>query len=278
MWAGNPSLDALELVDFPGIAARPESLLSSYRLLGETAKHLAHGHYDLGIVLRFDHWWGAALLWAAGVPRRWGYGTPGMRPWLNRAISYVPGRHEVEQDLRLTQAVVGQARSATLQIDRAIGQPPLTPPAPTAPDGIPPSWLQALRRAIIHPGTGAANKLWTIEGWAQVVDSLTSEGWAVLLTGSPSERTLAEAIVTASNSKPPNAAGQTANLSQLVWVLDKADMVLGVDSGPLHIAAALDKPSLHLYGPSDERIWGPWGNPQRHIAFRAPRDAPYNAP
>ena len=51
-------------------------------------------------------------------------------------------------------------------------------------------------------------------------------------------------------------------------------MVLGVDSGPLHIAAALDKPTLHLYGPSDERIWGPWGGPQKHRAFRAPSTHP----
>ena len=51
-------------------------------------------------------------------------------------------------------------------------------------------------------------------------------------------------------------------------------MVLGVDNGPLHIADALGKPTLHLYGPSDETIWGPWGDPRKHRAFRAPGTHP----
>jgi heptosyltransferase-2/heptosyltransferase-3 len=106
-----------------------------------------------------------------------------------------------------------------------------------------------------------------------------TEGWAVAITGSPDERRLADAIVQAIGPVPKNSvlinvAGQTANIAQLVWVLEQADMVLGVDSGPLHIADALGKPTLHLYGPSDETIWGPWGDPALHRAFRAPGTHP----
>ncbi len=68
---------------------------------------------------------------------------------------------------------------------------------------------------------------------------------------------------------PLNLAGQTASLAELAWVLDHAHIILGVDSGPLHIAASLNKPTLHLYGPSDETIWGPWGDPHKHRALRA---------
>jgi heptosyltransferase-2/heptosyltransferase-3 len=71
-----------------------------------------------------------------------------------------------------------------------------------------------------------------------------------------------------------NLAGRTADLHQLVWVLQHAHIVLGVDSGPLHIAAALHKPTLHLYGPSDEAIWGPWGDPRLHRTLRAPGTRP----
>jgi heptosyltransferase-2/heptosyltransferase-3 len=71
-----------------------------------------------------------------------------------------------------------------------------------------------------------------------------------------------------------NLAGQTANLAELAWVLDQAHLILGVDSGPLHIAAALNKPTLHLYGPSDETIWGPWGDPHKHRTLRAPGTRP----
>ncbi len=278
MWGDNPNLDALHSIPFPGMMPRTEGTpLSPYLLLGQEARRIASERYDLGIVLRFDHWWGASLLWAAGIPRRWGYNTPGMKSWLTDPVEYHPGRHEVAQNLALVTALTGSMRvgAAQMEVDRSKGQPPLRPPCPVAPpEGDFAHWAAASRRVVIHPGTGAANKLWTISGWAEVALKLEREGWSVALTGAPGERALAEAIVAKANNKPHNFVGHTADLAQLAWVLDKAQMVLGVDSGPLHIAAALNKPTLHLYGPSDETIWGPWGDPQMHRPFRAPGTRP----
>jgi heptosyltransferase-2/heptosyltransferase-3 len=326
MWARNPDLDALVTVPFTGIVARwlrPDDVgaggreregrgwlrellkfppnprralwrwresgpLGSYALLGRVARSLARYRYDLGIVLRYDHWWGAALLWAMGVPRRWGYGTPGMGAWLTHKAPYTPGRHEVEQDYRLVEACarsLGQWRGITLPVERERGVPPLRPPAPVPPaQPVAQEWLAHPRRAAIHPGTGAANKLWTIEGWAEVISRLRAEEHAVALTGAPGERALVDAIVAAVGARyiAPNRgeaplvdlAGQTGNLNELAWVYEQAEMVLGVDSGPLHIAAALDRPTLHMYGPSDEAVWGPWGDPERHRPLRAPGTRP----
>ncbi|HYO48567.1 MAG TPA: glycosyltransferase family 9 protein, partial [Chloroflexia bacterium] len=173
-------------------------------------------------------------------------------------------------------------RVGELEIDRERGIPGMQPPRPSPPQrDILGDWLDAPKRAVIHPGTAAANKLWTISSWAEVISRLSAEGWAVALTGSPDERKLADAISSTAESqhatqahKLTNIAGQTASIAQLAWVLDNAHIVLGVDSGPLHIAAALHKPTLHLYGPSDETIWGPWGDPRKHRAFRAPGTHP----
>ncbi len=194
MWEGNPDLDTLITVPFPGIAGhRQGGPLAPYKLLGEVARKLAREKYDLGIVLRFDHWWGAALIWAAGIPHRWGYDTPGMTAWLTDKAAYVPGRHEVEQNLRLVEAVVrgvGAGHVPPLQLDRNQGEPSLRPPSPTPPPDVEEllgDWLAAQRRVVIHPGTGAANKLWTIAGWVEVINNLRSQGWAVALTGSPGE-------------------------------------------------------------------------------------------
>ena len=71
---------------------------------------------NAGIVLRFDHWWGAALLWASAIPRRWGYGTPGMSAWLTGSVPYVPGRHEVEQDLHLVEAAIHALAPGTFDL------------------------------------------------------------------------------------------------------------------------------------------------------------------
>jgi ADP-heptose:LPS heptosyltransferase len=285
IWHGNTNLNALATVRFPGIVAgKHGGILGPYRLLKTTAEKLGAEEYDLGIVLRFDHWWGAAMLAAARVPRRWGYDTPGMGAWLTNAVPYQSGRHEVEQNIALAEAVTTSARlvrQTPMQISRAKGLPRLRPPNAEAvvSDALS-KWLAAPRRVVIHPGTAAANKLWTIGGWAQVARALLREGWAVVITGSPDEEKLAGEIMKAIGSLLPlgnvlvNMAGQTANVAQFMWVLERANVVLGVDNGPLHLADALGKPSLHLYGPSDETIWGPWGDPTLHRAFRAPGTHP----
>ena len=278
MWSDNPNLDALLSIAFPGMVPRKEgNPLSPYLLLGQEARRIARESYDLGIILRFDHWWGSSLLWAAAIPCRWGYNTPGMKSWLTNPVEYRPGRHEVEQNMALVAAMsesMGEG-AADIEVDRSKGQPPLRPPCPAAPfDGHFADWAASPRRVVIHPGTGAANKLWTIGGWAEIVDKLESDGWSVALTGVPGERALAEAIAAKASNNIHNFVGYTADLAQLAWVLDKAEMVLGVDSGPLHMAAALNKPTLHLYGPSDEMIWGPWGDLQKHRPFRAPGTRP----
>ncbi|MEO6458141.1 MAG: glycosyltransferase family 9 protein [Chloroflexia bacterium] len=284
MWEGNRSINALYAISFPGIKAKKERWpLAPYALLNQHASWLYHRRYDLGIILRFDHWWGAALLWAAGVPRRWGYDTPGMGAWLTNSVPYIEGRHEVEQNLALVEPVVQKyverarlQRMGGVEIARGKGIPALRPPHQASlPTGLADGWLTAQKRVVIHPGTAAANKLWTIDGWAEVASRLGDEGWSVALTGSPDEERLADAIVSRVEETPLlNLVGKTASLGQLISVLGAAHMVLGVDSGPLHIATALGKPTLHLYGPSDERIWGPWGNSYKHRVLRAPGTMP----
>jgi ADP-heptose:LPS heptosyltransferase len=58
-------------------------------------------------------------------------------------------------------------------------------------------------------------------------------------------------------------------VGQLTALLRRATLVLGVDSGPLHLAASQGTPSVHLYGPSDAVRFGPWGDPTRHRVLRA---------
>ena len=102
----NPDLDAVETCAFPGFERRPKgSALAPYRLLQETARRLRAGAYDTAVVLRFDHWWGAWLAAAAGIPRRIGYDLPETRPFLTQALPYLTGRHEVVQNATLLAAL-----------------------------------------------------------------------------------------------------------------------------------------------------------------------------
>ena len=119
----------------------------------------------------------------------------------------------------------------------------------------------------IHPGTGGPAKLWFPERWAAVADALQAAGARVLLTGGPGEDALVAEIASRMRAAPPTLVGQTT-IGQLAALFEHAALVLGVDSGPLHLAAAQGVPTLHLYGPGDAGRFGPWGDPARHVVVR----------
>jgi len=115
------------------------------------------------------------------------------------------------------------------------------------------------RTCAIVVGTSRPEKNWMPDRYAQVVDVLAREyGIEPILVGGPSpiERELADAVVNASTTKPLNALGD--DVRRLVWLLDGADLVISPDTGPLHIARALDRPVIGLYGFTNPKRYGPY--------------------
>lgn len=255
----NPDADAVLTCPFPGFERRPKtSFLAPYQRLFAQARSL-RGAYDTAIVLRFDHWWGAWLAAAAGIPQRIGYAWPEVAPFLTRAVPYRPDRHEVLQNATLLDALAPGSMEAlpstrfyVAAADRAWAAAWLA--GHGAVDG---------RLVAIHPGAGAAVKQWPPAAWAEVASALAAqEGVRVLLTGGPGEHALAEAV--AAGLTPPvlNAAGQTT-LGQLAALYERSAVVLGSDSGPLHLAVAVGTATVHLYGPVSTIKFGPWGDSAR---------------
>ena len=104
--------------------------------------------------------------------------------------------------------------------------------------------------------------------WAVVADRLAERpDVRIVLTGGPGERELVGSIATRLAHPALNAAGATT-LGQLAALYARCALVLGSDSGPLHLAAAVDAPSVHLYGPVSPVKFGPWGDPSRHVVLR----------
>jgi heptosyltransferase-2/heptosyltransferase-3 len=64
-------------------------------------------------------------------------------------------------------------------------------------------------------------------------------------------------------ARPVSLAGQT-DLPTLAAVYRRCSLVIGPDSGPLHLAVAMGTPTVHLYGPVDRATFGPWGSAERH--------------
>jgi heptosyltransferase-2/heptosyltransferase-3 len=281
IWDRQTMLDDIGELPFPGITARPARPWAPYAILRNAARELRARHYDMAVVLRFDYWWGALLAEQADIPVRWGYDLPETARFLTHTVPYQPGRHEVEQDLALVEAVVRTAPHPPPPplIDRAAGQPPLRFPL-TAKER---TWASEQASAgmgslvAIHPGTNGSLKLWTLAGWAAVIEWLHARGYRIVFTGSAGEIPLVEAIRArlqpATQIATLSLAGQTS-LGQLGALFAVCAAVLGVDSGPLHLATAEGAHTLRLYGPSNERLWGPWGPAERNIVVRAPGTAP----
>ncbi len=268
----HPAVDQLITCRFPGFQRAAQKPLAPYILLWQTARQLRRQGYDLAINLRTDFWWGAALLYLAGIPRRVGYAIQPGTPFLTHALLFTPRLHSTVYNLRLASAGLETLGYPSLDEPYTPARYPLafTPTANEqaqiaerlANNGI----TTSMPFVVIHPGTGGAVKLWRNEAWATIADELAAmHNLSIILTGSPQERSLLEEIARLMKNTPVMLNDIT--VGQLAALFSQARMVLGVDNGPLHLATALDRPTLALFGPTDAHIFGPWGEPTRHIVI-----------
>ena len=111
----------------------------------------------------------------------------------------------------------------------------------------------------IHPGAKWDGRKWSPENYARIADSLMDRyGAAVILAGSVGDVDVVRKITSSMKSKPIEAVG-TTSLRQLLALCEKSDLFLGVDSGPVHMAAAMGTKVLALFGPARREAVGPLG-------------------
>ena len=124
-----------------------------------------------------------------------------------------------------------------------------------------------------HPGSRWFFKCWPPERTAALLDRIAAAGHRIVVTGAPDprERALVNSIV---EHLTPHARAASVDivgkltLSELAALTAQARAFVGVDSAPMHIAAAMATPTLALFGPSGEHEWGPWMVPQRVVVSR----------
>lgn len=111
----------------------------------------------------------------------------------------------------------------------------------------------------IHPTSRWLFKCWPAERMAALIDRLTARGERVLLTAAPSAEELAMvADIEGSLARPVASLAGQLSLKELAAAIDGARAFVGVDSVPMHIAAAMQTPCVALFGPSGDVEWGPW--------------------
>ena len=118
--------------------------------------------------------------------------------------------------------------------------------------------------AVIHPTSRFYTKEWTAEGFAEIADYLAGRyGLSVLLTGGPGEGEKLADIHAKSRTKP--VVLTSLSVPELAWILSRARVFVGNDSGPTHLATALSIPVVVLFGSSDSGVWYPWKAPYRIV-------------
>lgn len=122
----------------------------------------------------------------------------------------------------------------------------------------------------LHPASRWLFKCWTADKVALLADSLAAKGLPVVMTAAPdpAEKALIAAVLAAARAPLVDLSGQLS-LRELAALTARARLFVGVDSAPMHIAAAMGTPVVALFGPSGDIEWGPWGVAHRLITSDA---------
>lgn len=123
---------------------------------------------------------------------------------------------------------------------------------------------------VLNPGANKQAKRWPAERFAAVSDELADRfDVAVLVTGSPAEKDIMQAVVDAAKTTVIDLTKLNITLGSLKAVLKKAKLLITNDTGPRHIAAALGTPLVSLFGPTDFR-WTDIGCSKEKILVSEP--------
>ena len=173
------------------------------------------------------------------------------------------GEHVIEQN----HALAAQALKNYLGGQELKMLAPTLPCSPAAD-----AWAQAeIMRfgiasfALVTPGAGWGAKQWPAERFGAVAQALARHNLKTLVNVAPGEEVLGQAVVDASAG---NALAVRCTLGQLAALTRRARIFIGGDTGPLHLAAALEVPVVALFGPTDPARTGPFGT--RAITLRHP--------
>ena len=265
MLSGHPAIATVHVIDRGW-----KKLGALAHLQAEWAlfKALRARRYDLVIHLT-DHPRGAWISRLCGA--RWAVARQvgGRGAWWGKAFSHFfasprnPHRHTVELNLDALRRIGIYPTQAERRLSLVAGE--------TA-DARVDALLRGLglgdtRFIHIHPASRWHFKCWPAEAMAGLIRQLQSEGHKIVLSAAPdpAELRMIDAIEAQLAEPVASLAGQLS-FKELAALTARARLFVGVDSAPMHIAAAMGTPTVALFGPSGDKEWGPWAVAHRVVA------------
>jgi len=223
------------------------SLLSpaTAREVQQVRRELREQRYDICIDLQgaFRSAWIAT--WAR-AKRLIGEDAPRERiaRWFFTERVKTRGVHMIEQAIEVMNAAAGDELPARL------------PLLPSGPDAERRADQLAVPFVFLNPGAGWGAKRWPVDRYAEVAKRLRNAGFRVLVNAGPGEESLADQIARLSDGA---ADPVQSSITELIAITRRAALVIGGDTGPVHLASALDRPVVGIFGPTDPARNGPFG-------------------
>lgn len=267
MLAGHPDISRIHEIDR---AWKRQGLLVQARREADLLARLRERRYRL-IVHLTDHWRGA---WLAQLLRpRWSVApSRGGWPWRACFSHAFPlpkdrPRHTVEANLDALRRIGLYPAEAEKRLVMIPG-----PEAEAKVDALLAQHGLARGQFLhAHPTSRWLFKAWTDEANAALLRLLARDGHRLVVTAAPNarEQAIVGRILERAKVEVTDLSGQLT-LREMAALTARARLFLGVDSAPMHIAAAMGTPVVALFGPSGEHEWGPWQVPHRVVASDHP--------
>jgi heptosyltransferase-2 len=234
--------------------------------------------FELAVL--FQNAFEAALIpFLAGVPLRLGYATESRQPLLTHPLplpEWRSSKHEVFYYLYLVtaleQMLFGRSDVCESEPDASIQ---ISESRKAEAAELLRTYDVGEAESVIAICPGSINsraKRWPSERFAALADRLIESKRKVLLIGSKDELDVTEDVVRRMQNDPVVLTGKTS-LDQITAVLDRADLIVTNDTGPAHIGAALGRPTIVIFGPTNPLTTRPFA-PEAEILINPPDCAP----
>lgn len=242
---GMPVVDRLHIVPAKQWARAPFSA-ATFRNVHRLRRELREGGYDVCLDLQgavrsavIAKWARAARLIGEDKPREWA------ARWFFTERIPTNGVHVIEQAMEVANAVAHDNLSPMM---------PWFPREESAErwcDGM----LSGKDLVLLNPGAGWGAKRWPVERYAVVAKALANEGYGIVANAGPREELLAQTLAAESGGA---AMAVKPSLGELIALTRRASLVIAGDTGPLHLANALGRPVVGIFGPTDPARNGPF--------------------
>lgn len=254
-----PAVD--EFIEFPGHPELPERRPAP-GALEAFLMSLQARRFDLALQMHGSGGIVNPLVGQMGALASAGFATPASTQGMDLAVPWPEHGTEIERCLVLTDAL--GAPRAGLHIDLPLDAGDRAAAARLrAAHGVPE------RYAIVHPGSQLPSRRWAPERFAAVADALADAGLAVLLTGTPGEAPLTDAVRTLCGRRVIDLAGRTSSLWVLGALVEGATLVVANDTGLSHVAAAVGTRSVIVASGSDVPRWAPLDRRRHRVHWHA---------